>query len=128
MEYTLSGRCTKIPITQAITTTYELARPPGEDYQEEMLTRYQTVRRFLPRVLDTISFHAAPAGNPVLTAVDYLKGLQGRRKPQLDDAPHDIVDVGWKRLVIDKSGQVSQPTHFVCWSGSRIGCAGEMSM
>jgi hypothetical protein len=108
---------TRIPveqITQAITTTYELARPPEEDYQEEMLTRYHTVRRFLPRVLNTISFDAAPAGNPVLMAVDYLKGLQGRRKPQLDDAPLDIVDAGWKRLVIDKSGHVSQPAYTLC--------------
>src|SRR5713101_8219872 len=74
---------TRIPleqIAQAMTTTYKLARPPEEDYQEEMLTRYHTVRRFLPRVLDTISFTAAPAGNPVLTAVDYVKGLQGRRQ------------------------------------------------
>jgi TnpA family transposase len=108
---------TRIPveqITQAIATTYELARPPEEDYQEEMLTRYQTVRRFLPRVLDTISFDAAPAGNPVLTAVDYLKELQGRRKPQLDDAPLNVVDAGWKRLVIDKSGHVSQPAYTLC--------------
>jgi len=57
---------------------------------------------------------AAPAGNRVLTAVDYLKGLQGRRKPQLDDAPLDIVDAGWKRLVIDKSGHISQPAYTLC--------------
>lgn len=108
---------TRIPleqIAQAITTTYKLARPPEEDYQEEMLTRYHTVRRFLPRVLDTISFTAAPAGNPVLTAVDYVKGLQGRRKPQLDDAPLNVVDAGWKRLVMDKSGHVSQSAYTLC--------------
>ncbi len=108
---------TQIPveqISQAITTTYDLARPPEEDHQEEMLTRYQTVRRFLPRVLDTISFKAAPAGKPLLTAVDYLKGLQGRRKPRLDDAPLNVIDAGWKRLVIDKEGQVSQPAYTLC--------------
>ena len=108
---------TQIPvehIAQAITTTYNLARPPEEDHQEEMLARYQTVRRFLPRVLDTISFKAAPAGSPVLMAVDYVKGLQGRRKPQLDDAPLDIVDAGWKRLVMHPEGQVSQPAYTLC--------------
>ncbi len=108
---------TQIPvehIAQAITTTYNLARPPEEDHQEEMLARYQTVRRFLPRVLDTISFKAAPAGSPVLMAVDYVKGLQGRRKPQLDDAPLDIVDAGWKRLVMNPEGQVSQPAYTLC--------------
>jgi TnpA family transposase len=101
-------------IAQAIATTYDLARPPEEDYQEEMLTRYHTVRRFLPRVLDTIAFQATPAGSPVLTAVDYVKGLHGRRKPQLDDAPLNVVDAGWKRLVIDTSGHVCQPAYTLC--------------
>lgn len=101
-------------IAQAITTTYDLARPPEEDYQEEMLARYHTVRRFLPHVLDTIAFKAAPAGTKVLSAVDYLKSLQGRRKPKLDDAPLNIIDAGWKRHIIDKSGQVSQPAYTLC--------------
>ena len=101
-------------IAQAITTTYDLARPPEEDYQEEMLTRYHTVRRFLPRVLDTIAFKAALAGDPVLKAVDYLKGLQGRRNPRLDDAPLESVDAGWKRLALDKAGEISQPAYTLC--------------
>lgn len=108
---------TRIPVEQisrAMATTYDLARPPEEDYQEEMLTRYQTVRRFLPRVLETISFKAAPAGKPLLTALDYLKGLQGRRKPALDDAPVNIIDAGWQRLVINKEGQVSPPAYTLC--------------
>jgi len=101
-------------IAQAITTTYDLARPPEEDYQEEMLTRYHTVRRFLPRVLETIAFKAALAGDPVLKAVDYLKGWQGRRNPRLDDAPLESVDAGWKRLVLDKAGEISQPAYTLC--------------
>lgn len=101
-------------IAQAIATTHELARPPQEEYQEEMLTRYQTVRRFLPRVLDTISFKAAPAGKQVLIAVDYLKNLQSRRKPQLNDAPLAVVDAGWKRLVVDQAGNVNQPAYTLC--------------
>ncbi|PON17866.1 hypothetical protein C2W62_10925 [Candidatus Entotheonella serta] len=32
-------------VAQAITTTHDLARPLEEDYQEEMLARYQTVHR-----------------------------------------------------------------------------------
>jgi TnpA family transposase len=111
---TVFTQITQEQIAQAITTTYDLARPPEADYQEEMLTRYRTVRRFLPRVLDTITFKAAPAGDSVLTAVNYLKGLQGRRKPHLEDAPLDVVDPGWKRLVMDKAGELSQPAYTLC--------------
>jgi hypothetical protein len=96
-------------IARAITTTHDLARPPEEDYQEEMLTRYHTVRRFLPRVLATIAFQAAPAGKPVLQAVDYVKGLPGRCKPRLDDAPLSVVDAGWTMLWIRTARLVSLP-------------------
>ncbi len=101
-------------LAQAITTTHDLARPPEEDYQEEMLSRYQTVHRFLPQVLGTISFKAAPAGKEVLAAVDYLKSLQSRRKLKLDDAPFDVVDAGWKCLVIGQAGEVSRPAYTLC--------------
>ena len=43
-----------------------------------------------------------------------MKGLQGRRNPRLDDAPLHVVDAGWKRLVLEKRGQVSQPAYTLC--------------
>ncbi len=49
-----------------------------------------------------------------LDPLDYLKGLQGRRKPALDDAPVNIIDAGWQRLVIDKEGQVGPPADTLC--------------
>jgi hypothetical protein len=101
-------------MAQAMTTTYDLARPPEEDYQEEMLTRYHSVRRFLPRVLDTIAFKAALAGAPVLKAVDYLQGVQGRRNPRLAEAPLESVDAGWQRLVLEKAGEINQPASTRC--------------
>jgi TnpA family transposase len=107
-------RFPKARIAQAISTIDNLARPPEDNYQQEMLKRYQTVRRFLPRVLQSVSFKAAPAGQPVLDALQYLIGLRGRRKSKLDDAPLNIVDAGWKRLVIGKEGQVSQPAYTLC--------------
>lgn len=101
-------------VALAIRTIDDLARPPDDKHQQEMLARYRTVRRFLPHVLQRVSFKAAPAGQPVLDAVEYLADLQGRRKPKLDDAPLGIVGAGWKRLVVDKEGRVSQPAYTLC--------------
>jgi hypothetical protein len=64
-------------VAQAIGAINELARPPEDNHHQEMLTRYQTVRRFLPRVLQSVSFKAAPAGQPVLDAMQYLSVLPG---------------------------------------------------
>ena len=101
-------------LAQAVATTYAVARPPKENHQPEMLERYQTVRRFLPHVLKTVTFRAAPAGRAVLEGLNYLASLEGKQRPSLDDAPLDVVDAGWKRLVVDKSGRVSQPAYTLC--------------
>ena len=103
------ARLSKEHLAQAVATTYDVARPPRQNHQPEMLTRYQTVRRFLPHVLETVTFQAAPAGKAVLEGIDYLARLEGRQKPELDGAPLDVIDAGWKRLVVDKTGRVSQP-------------------
>ena len=101
-------------VAQAIRTIDDLARPSDDKYQVEMMARYRTVRRFLPHVLQRVSFKAAPAGQPVLDALEYLTNLQGRRNPVFDDAPLGIVDAGWKRLVVNKEGQVSQSAYTLC--------------
>ena len=108
------AKLSKEHLAEAVATTYAVARPPRENHQPEMLERYQTVRRFLPHVLETVTFRAATAGKPVLEGIDYLTRLEGRQRPRLDDAPLDIVDAGWKRLVIDKTGRVSQPAYTLC--------------
>ena len=108
---------TKLPKRQlidAIATVDELARGPDEKHQAEMVTRYRTVRRFLPHVLRTVKFNAAPAGEPVLAATEYLARHEGRRKQSYDDAPLNIVNAGWKRLVSDKEGRVSPPAYTLC--------------
>ena len=108
------AKLSKEHLTAAVATTYAVARPPRQNYQPEMLERYQTVRRFLPHVLETVTFRAATAGKAVLEGIDYLARLEGRQRPKLDGAPLDVVDAGWKRLVIDKTGRVSQPAYTLC--------------
>jgi hypothetical protein len=64
----------------------DIAREPDEDFQEELLDRYATVRRFLPKLLKHLDFDAGAAiaagqvsgqgvrrGHEVLAALDFLK-------------------------------------------------------
>jgi hypothetical protein len=68
----------------AAATVHQLAsRPDATDGQDaafrgELLRRYQSLRRFLPALLETICFDAAPAGRPVLDALESLRALEGR--------------------------------------------------
>jgi len=43
----------------------EISRPPEEDHQEELLTRWRTARTFLPHLLSTVEFQGAESAGPV---------------------------------------------------------------
>ena len=72
-----------------------LVRPPGDNFEAELLSRYAMVRQFLPTLLATIDFEASPAGQPALGAVAALRALEGRKKGRLrrgdDRDPHSGV-------------------------------------
>lgn len=79
----------------------ELARPPEEDHQEELLARWRTARAFLPDLLATVEFGGTAAAGHVLEALDYLRGVDwGSRSPLLLGAPPAVVGKGWRRLAL----------------------------
>jgi len=86
-------------LAAAVATVDALARPPGEDGQQALLTRYPTARRFLPALFRTITFDSTPAGQPVLEAMRFLAGLERRRAPDLRAAPLAAVPPTWRRRV-----------------------------
>ena len=49
-------------LSQAVTKVGEIARPPEEDHQKELLRRWQTARSFLPDLLTAIDFQGTEAG------------------------------------------------------------------
>lgn len=101
-------------LREAIATIDNLARPPDDNYHQELVDRYMKVRRFLPSVLKTVKFQAAPSGQPVLKALWFLAGIEGQRKPDMSQAPLDVVSAAWQRLVIDNDGQASRPAYTLC--------------
>ena len=69
-------------------------------FRGELLRRYQSLRRFLPIMLETIDFDAAPAGRPVLEAVESLRALQGRPgRVSASSVSLTIVTGRWRALV-----------------------------
>ena len=99
----------------AITTVEEHARAPDDrgDY-DELVRRYQTVRRFLPALLGTISFQANEAGDLVLGAFKALPDLKGRRRVEPDDVALSIVPPAWRRLVLASPGEVDPKAYTLC--------------
>ncbi len=77
----------------------EVARPPEEDHQEELLARWRTARTFLPDLLQAVEFRGAESARPTLEAIEYLKGVDwSARSRHLRGAPLAVVGRGWQRL------------------------------
>jgi TnpA family transposase len=85
-------------LREAVGRVRELVQPKENLYLQELLNRYNGVRRFLPTVLKTISFQASLAGLPVLHALKFLSSLEHQRKPNMILAPTDGMSQAWRRL------------------------------
>ena len=76
-----------------------LTRPPDDNYYEELVDRYNSVRRFLPTLLRTVSFEGIQAGQPLLDAWAFLGRIESQRRPDMRQAPLEGVPSAWRRLV-----------------------------
>ena len=84
-----------------------LARPPDDHYYPELVDRYRRVRLFLPPLLRTVAFDGTQAGQPMLTALAFLRQLEHRRPPDMRRAPLDLVPSAWRRLVLPRHQPVA---------------------
>ena len=102
-------------ISNSIDTVNELARPPGDNFHDEMIAQYGRVRRFLSRLLQHISFESVPAGTTVLEAFKYLQSEGITRKQFLEAPPIDFITKPWERLIFDKEGRITKRGYIICF-------------
>lgn len=91
----------------AADTIGDLAREPDEDFHAELLERYATIRRFLPKLLKVITFDATGEdGRRMLQGVDFLASIERRRTPIAPtEVPATFLTGAWLRRVFPKRGQ-----------------------
>lgn len=95
-------------IAVAITQVEALARPADTTIQPEMIQRYTLVRRFMPTLLDTLTFEGTRAGEAVLDALAFLRAIEGQRAPDLHAAPRAVVPRAWRRFVLRSHSEVDR--------------------
>lgn len=103
-----------VQLAGAIQQVESIARPQDDQYYPELLSRWRTVRLFLPTLLNTIDFQATQAGQPVVAAVAFLKLIEGQRKPVMKDAPMALVSKGWSRWVCPTPGEINRRAYTFC--------------
>ncbi|MBE9140675.1 Tn3 family transposase [Nodosilinea sp. LEGE 07088] len=108
------SQVSSVQLAAAVEQVESIARPPNDQYYPEILSRWRTVRLFLPTLLNTIDFQATQAGQSTLAAVAFLKAIEGKRQPVMMDAPLVIVSQGWLRWVCPTAGVIDRRAYTFC--------------
>ncbi len=98
----------------AVAKVKALVRPPEDKYYDMMLSRWRHVRLFLPKLLDTINFEGTEAVKPILEAWQFLRSIEGKKKPAMKDAPLGVVNKNWVKLVVDVEGEIDRKAYTFC--------------
>ena len=107
-------RLTPEQLRSAIQKVEELARPPEDNYYQELLQQWRAVRRFLPKLLSTLDFEGNLAGQKILEAWRFLQSIEGHRKPKMDAAPLKIVKKSWLAWVVSEDGRIDRRAYTFC--------------
>ena len=102
----------------AIARIQALARPPGETFEQEVRTKYRTVRAFLPRLLRTLEFTTTQAASALAEAAAFLRWLDTQRHTSpalLERAPLAFVPAGWRRHVQPPGQPVDRQMYTLCF-------------
>ena len=101
-------------LADAVSAMGRLARSPDDRARELVLSRYRGVRRYLPALLETITFLANDAGEPILDALSGLQQTAGRRTLTPDLLPTDFVSRPWRALVEPRPGEIDRGAYTMC--------------
>jgi TnpA family transposase len=103
---------TREELVEAVAQIDNLTRSHDDLYFKELRAQHRRLR-FMPALFRAASFAAAPAGKPILEAIEYMRTvLDEKRRP--GPAPTAFVPEGWKRQVRDESGAIDMTGYRLC--------------
>ncbi|MDH6238571.1 Tn3 family transposase [Cryobacterium sp. CG_9.6] len=88
----------------AVATLAQINVDPADVHLNDLMTRYTSVRRFLPALLRTLQLRAAPGGEATLEAFDALRRLEGRHNIRVDAVSIDLATGVWRHRIEDENG------------------------
>lgn len=99
-------------LAEAISQIDNLARPHDDQYFKELRAQHRRLR-FMPSLLRATPFAAAPAGKPILEAIEYVRTvLDEKRRP--GPPPMAFVPANWLSQVRDDSGAIDMTGYRLC--------------
>ena len=108
-------RFSRDALQTTLNEAYALVRPQDDVYYRELNEAHRRVRLFLPRLLETITFDAGPAGESVAVALAYLR--QHPHQRQFDDTvPLAVINASWRPHVLPaaQNGTIDPRAYTFC--------------
>lgn len=104
----------KEELKKAVEQVKSLVQPSDDVYFEMLDTKYRSVRRYLPALLEHIRFEANPSGSKVVEALSWLKQVEEGGKPSAGAPPKEIISKPWKEHVAEDGGKINQHAYTFC--------------
>ena len=114
-------RLGRAELLEAAGTVTEIASEASSPFNTELLARWRTVRRFLPALLQTISFEGTASAAALLGAVDFLRALEGRAgRPAMSEAPLGALSPAWARIALAGGAAPTRQTYTLAVLGELL--------
>lgn len=94
---------------KSIEEAKSLSRPSDYDYLDLIDKKYSSLRRYTPRLLETLKFKSFKKNEPILKSIEVLKNLNdsGKRKVP-EGSPVNFISKRWMDHVIEKDGSINR--------------------
>ncbi len=102
-------------LREKVEQSEKLVRPLDDNYFDLLAQRYTYIRSFSPRLLASFAFRSNLGHDPLLEAVELLRGLdEGKKRKVPEDAPLDFVGPKWRPYVVDDHGRIDRRYYEMC--------------
>jgi len=96
----------RIDIQTAIASVDNLVTKPDDRRYQELRPHWRRVRTLFSGLLQRTEFASTPNAQPVIAALDYLRGVKDWSKARMINAPTQFMGAAWKRHAIDPADRV----------------------
>ncbi|MEI6559124.1 MAG: Tn3 family transposase [Rhodospirillaceae bacterium] len=100
-------------IEAAMASVDLLVIAPDDRRHQELGPYWRRVRTLLSALLQRITPDASPAGQPIIAALNYLRGINDWTKAPMAGAPTEFLGPAWKRHALDDAGRVADNRAYV---------------
>ncbi|MGL5717078.1 MAG: Tn3 family transposase [Paraclostridium sp.] len=94
---------------ESVKESKDLARPSDFDYLDLIESKYNTLRKYTPRLLKTLKFKSIKGNEPLLKSIEVLNNLNDTKKRKVpEDTSVEFLPKRWINHVIKKDGTIDR--------------------